>query len=112
VNSSSTAVDLTTGAEYNYTPEQFLVWAPSVNRHVNHIHDHNHILVDRIGGSPRRARVTETAERSVLPSPLPLSGHRARVPEQRSGATTGVFSSSAPDPCVIGLPPPSVHYHL
>ena len=50
-------------------------------------------------------RVTETAERPVLPFPLPLSGHRARGPELRSGATTGVFSSSAPDPCAIGLPP-------
>ena len=72
---------------------------------MNHIHDRNHTLVDRIGGSPRRVRVTETAERPVLPFPLPLSGHRARGPELRSGATTGVFSSRAPDPCAIGLPP-------
>jgi hypothetical protein len=109
VKYNSTAVDLTKGAEYYYTPEQFLDRAPSVNMHVNHIHDRNHIVVDRIGGSPRRARVTETAERSVIPSPLPLSGHRARGPELRSGATTGVFSSGVPDPCAIGLAP-SVHY--
>jgi hypothetical protein len=65
VKSSSTAVDLTTGAEYIFTV-QFLDWAPSVSLHVIQVQDRNHIIVDRIGGSPRRVRVTNVVQRQFI----------------------------------------------
>ena len=71
---------------------------------MNHIHDRNHILVDRIGGSPRRVRVTETAERPVLPS---LSQAIVRVDRNcEAERLPAYFPQALPIPARSDSPPP------